>query len=61
MATPEEMLEAASELTKKRVKVRDREYENFSPAELIAAAELIEAKSAPNGPFIRVGFKGRTV
>lgn len=61
MATPDEMITAASELTKKRVKVRDREYENFTPTELIEAAELIEAKSAPNGPFIRVGFKGRTV
>ena len=61
MATSEEMIESASELTKKRVKVRDREYENFTPKEIIEAAELIAAKSAPNGPFIRIGFKGRAV
>lgn len=61
MATPEEMIEAASEITKKSVEVRDRKYENFTPKEIIEGAELIQAKSAPNGPFIRLGFKSRAI
>lgn len=61
MATPDEMIEQASELTKKSVQVRDRRYDNFSPKEIIEAAQLIDAQSAPNGPLLRVGFRSRPV
>lgn len=59
MATPDEMIETASELTKKSVQVKDRRYDNFTPKEIIEAAQLIDARTAPNGPLLRVGFRGR--
>lgn len=60
MATPDEILQAASDIAQTGVsesQVADRREKYFTPKEMVEAAELIASKT--RSPFVRVGFRGR--
>jgi hypothetical protein len=62
MATPDEMLESASKIAQSAVKeeqVDNKKISYLSPKELIEVADLVSAKTAPGGPFVRIGLRGR--
>jgi hypothetical protein len=62
MATPDEILQSASDIAESGVKetqIGDKKQSYFSPKELIELADLVSAKTAPGGPFVRIGLRGR--
>lgn len=68
MADTDSIIQAAAERAEsgeKSIQIGDKRKDFYTPKEMLEAAELSSALSSintnGNGPFLRIGFRGRPV